>query len=93
MKLAHAGESLMEILEVLELIPYSRLRGASPEGRADLVGDRGAGTCHPGPLIAERIDLPTELTEFDPSPYLCFRSLQVFTFAMLLMAGCGRTIS
>ena len=61
-------------VNALEVVPYSRLRitdgyfavarAAGPSGRP------GAGG-RPGPLIADRIDFPTDLGKFDAEHFLC----------------------
>ena len=61
---------MTQIFEALELRPYARPRGAPPEGRLDERGDRATAPARPGPTIAARMDLPVDVTMFDPSPFL-----------------------
>ena len=74
LKLAQAGDDMASFLHTLNLVPYSRPRSSSPAGA--LLGSKSSldSLSRPGPLIAVRINLPHELTHFDPLPFLCEES-------------------
>ena len=74
-RLSEAGDDMMSCMNALELVPYARLRSRTPEPGQPLGGGTVDGG-RPGPLIASRIDLPDQVGEFDPGPFLSELSMQ-----------------
>ena len=69
--------SLSGELCALELVPYSRLRvtdGHFAVARATGPSGRPGAGGRPGPLIADRIDFPSSLGNFNAEPFLCAES-------------------
>ena len=64
-------------LGAIDLIPYSRLR-TKPGGAGTVLEQgpvpRGPPPGRPGPLVADRIDFPSSLSDFDAQPFLSHRS-------------------
>ena len=73
-KLVQAGDSMSECIRAIELIPYSRLRTKSP-GPSSMGTGLACGS-RPGPLVADRIDFPSDLSMFDPRPFLSEASIE-----------------
>ena len=64
-------------MSALDLIPYSRVR-VKPQMKGGVLEHgpqpRGVPTGRPGPLIADRVDFPETLRDFQAQPFLSHRS-------------------
>ena len=64
-------------LSALDLIPYSRVR-VKPQMKGGVLEHgpqpRGVPTGRPGPLVADRVDFPETLRDFQAQPFLSHRS-------------------